>query len=229
MKRAFLIVIAVFLLPFSTGAIAQTTQPANSVDLASGFKLRPTGGIDIGDIYAEVVYFDADWQETEEHDVFQPQIQSPDAKSHVATGAFAVPKGSFTLTEHITAIDGGIRFTADVAADKEIQCNELSLALNLPVSLVGGKKITVDGEAVNMPMEPAKQGEAHIFDKEGAKQIDIPTATGTLTLSGNFSILIQDDREWGDARYGLRLQFSPGSGPIKASKIEVKMTSKTAG
>jgi hypothetical protein len=229
MKRAILTTGAMILLILGGICRGQTTQPGDSVDLGSGFKMRSSGGIDIGSIYAEVVQFGSDWKEIEEHDIFKPDISSPDAKTHVATGVFTLPSESFNLTEYISAIDGGIDFSANISSDKDIACNELSAAFVLPVSSVGGKKITVDGESVTLPMEPAKKGEAHLFDKDGAQKIEIPTPEGTLTITGNFTVLVQDDREWGDQRYALRLQFSPGQGNIKNSKIEMKMMWKSAG
>jgi hypothetical protein len=214
---------------FVGGAPGQQTQPSDEVDLAPGFKMRASGGIDIGSLYAEVVQFGTDWKETEEHDVFKPDISAPDANSHVATGDFATPGGSFNLTEHVATIDGGISFSAEMKSDKEIQTNELSFGFQLPVASVGGKQIVIDGQPLTMPMEAAKKGEAHLFDKEGVHEIDIPTVAGTLTLTGNFNVLVQDDREWGDARYALRLQFMPGSGAIKESKIDLQMKWAPAG
>ncbi len=52
---------------------------------------------------------------------------------------------------------------------------------------------------------------------------------GTLIVTGDFKVLLQDDREWGDSRYSLRLGFAPDSGQIKASKIELHMELRPAG
>lgn len=229
MKTRSIFTTAVLLvLCFVGSAGAQQTQPSDDIDLMPGFKMRTSGGIDISELYAEVVQFDSNWKETEEHDVFTPTVTTPDANTHVATGTFAVPDGTLNLTERVSTIDGGISFSADVSSDKEVQCNELSLGFRLPVAAVGGKEIVVDDEKVMMPMEPAKKGESHIFDKENVQKIEIPTPTGTLTVTGNMTILLQDDREWGDPRYGLRIQFSPGEGAIKSSKIEIQMKWKPA-
>jgi hypothetical protein len=223
MTRSMLTMAILILSVFAGLAPAQQTQPSDAVDLAPGFKMRASGGIDIGDIYAEVVQFGADWKETEEHDVFNPTISTPDANSHVVTGVFTCPAGPLNLTEHISTIDGGISFSADVSSATGLQCNELSVAFTLPVATVGGKQILIDDQPLTMPLEPAKKGEAHLFDKENVHQIAIPTPAGTLTLTGNFTVLVQDDREWGDKRYALRVQFSPGLGVIKESKIEMQM------
>jgi hypothetical protein len=191
--------------------------------------LRSGGGIDIGDIYAEVVQFGPDWKETEQHDVFNPTITTPDANSHLVSGTFTCPAGSFNLTEHVANIEGGISLSADVSSPSAVQCNELSIAFTLPVSSVGGKQLLIDGQPLMMPLEPAKKGEAHLLEKENAGEIDIPTPSGTLTIRGNFTILVQDDREWGDKRYALRVQFTPGTGAIRQSKIDMQLKWKPAG
>src|SRR5580704_7256109 len=104
MTRSTLIAAMLTLSIFAGGSPAQQTQSSDSIDLAPGFKMRASGGIDIGDIYAEVVQFGADWKETEEHDVFNPSVATPDANSHVVTGVFTCPAGPLNLTEHISTI-----------------------------------------------------------------------------------------------------------------------------
>ncbi|MGD0463515.1 MAG: hypothetical protein ABSB74_13605 [Tepidisphaeraceae bacterium] len=229
MKYGYKIACGIILM-LGASALAQT-QPSDDTDLAPGFKLRTSGGIDIGDLYAEVVHFDDNWKEVEEHDVFQPTVQAPATQpsSKLLTGDFAVGAGTFKLTEQIDPTDAGIHFSATMSSDKALATNEMSVALNLPVATFGGKKIVVDQQAVAMPAEPAAKGEPHIFDKEDAKEIDLPTAAGTLIITGdNLNILVQDDREWGDPRYGLRIRFTPGDGQITSSKIDLQMKWKPA-
>src|ERR1700728_1909821 len=146
MTRSLLTMAILILSVFAGLAPARQTQPSDAVDLAPGFKMRASGGIDIGDIYAEVVQFGADWKETEEHDVFNPSVATPDANSHVVTGVFTCPAGPLNLTEHISTIDGGISFSADVSSATGLQCNELSVAFTLPVATVGGKQILIDDQ-----------------------------------------------------------------------------------
>jgi hypothetical protein len=230
MKRTLLFGIAIILMVFGGVGVAQTTRPDDSTYLAPGFSMRPSGGIDIGSIYAEVVQFGTDWKETEQHDVFKPDTGVGSGTITIA-GAFPAPSGAFRLTEVISRGDGslhGIKYEADMKSDTGVQCNELSVAFTLPVSAVGGKQIVIDGQPLLMPMEAAKKGESHLLTKKSVKEIEIPTPTGTLTITGNFNILVQDDREWGDQRYALRAFFSPGEGAIKQSKIEMKMAWKAA-
>jgi len=232
MKHGYGIACGIILLMFGAGAFGQT-QPSDDTDVAPGFKMRTTGGLDIGDdMYLEVVHFDDNWKEVEEHDVFQPTVTTPATQpsSKALTGDFVVGGGTFKLTEQIDPNDAGVHFSATMAADKAIATNEMSVAINLQVATFGGKQITVDKEAVPMPAAPAPKGDPHIYDKDGAKEIELPTPAGTLTITGdNLSVLVQDDREWGDQRYGLRIHFTPADGQITSSKIDLQMKGKAAG
>jgi hypothetical protein len=228
MKQGYKIACGIILLMLGATAPAQT-QPSDDTDLAPGFKLRASGGIDIGDMYAEVVHFDSNWKETEEHDVFTPTAKpTTQPSSRILSGAFKTPGGEFTLTEQIDVSDQGVHFSADMSSDQGIDSKEVAVAVNLPVAIFGGKEITVDGQAVKLPQDPAPQDQPQIFQNSGARQIDLPTPDGTLTLIGDFDVWLQDDRQWGDQRYGLRLRFSPDSGQIKDSKIDLQMKWKPA-
>jgi len=228
MKHGYVIACGIVLLMLGANAPAQT-QPSDDTDLAPGFKLRTSGGIDVGAIYLEVVQFGTDWTETEEHDVFTPTAKpTTQPSSKILSGAFKTPGGEFTLTEQVDAADQGVHFSADMSSDQGIDSKEVAVAVDLPVAIFGGKEITVDGQAVKMPQYPAPKDQPQIFQNSGARQIDLPTPDGTLTLTGNFDIWLQDDRQWGDQRYGLRLRFSPDSGQIKDSKIDLQMKWKPA-
>jgi len=206
-------------------------QPSDAVEVAPGFKLGANGAIEIGDISAEVGHFDGDWTVSEQHDVFKASAPNPPAtqpSSHVVTGVFVSASGPFNLTDRMEAAGDGVHFSADMASDKPVETNELHMSFSLPVKSVGGKKAMIDGEPTLLPSEPAKQGEAQLISKDNVHKIEIPTATGTLIITGNLNMLLQDDREWNDDRFSLRLNFSPASGQIKESKIEFQMEWKPA-
>jgi hypothetical protein len=230
MKRGFGLTCGTVLLFVCATAWPQT-QPSDDTDLASGFKIRTTGGLDISNMYMEVVQFDANWKETEEHDIFKPAAQTtadqPNAK--VLTGDFPTPGGTFQLTERLEPNDSGVHFSAVMSSDKEIQTNEMSVAFNLPSAIFADKPIVIDGMELNMPAAPATKGHPQIVVKQDAREVDLPTPSGILIITGHLNVQVQDDREWGDPRYALRLHFSPSDGHIKQSKIDLQFQWKPAG
>jgi len=206
-------------------------QPSDAVEVAPGFKLGANGVIEIGDISAEVGHFDGNWTVSEQHDVFKASEPNPPAtqpSSGVVTGVFVSESGPFNLTERMDAAGGGVHFSAAMASDKPVETNELYVSFSIPVASVSGKHAMIDDQPTLLPSEPAKEGEAQLINKDNVHKIEIPMPTGTLIITGNLNMLLQDDREWNDNRFSLRLNFSPASGQLKESKIEFQMKWKPA-
>jgi hypothetical protein len=232
MKQGFKIIgFGIILLALTCGAWAQEQQ-GDAVDVAPGFKLGAKGEIVIGEVSGEVGHFDGSWTISEEHDAFEPAAKSgatTQPSSHVVSGVFTSAAGAFNLTEQMDANEDGVHFSAHMTSDKEVDTNELYLSFSLPVKSFGGKQVMVDDQPTLLPSDPSKQGAAQLIAKDDVKKIEIPMPTGTLTIAGNLSLLLQDDREWDNDRYSLRLNFSPASGQLKESKIEFQMTWKPTG
>jgi hypothetical protein len=230
MKLECKIVSALILTILGASACAQDEQEA-PIDVAPGIKLGPNGVIHIGEFSAEIGHFDGSWKISEQHDAFQAAEKNPPAtqpSSHIISGVYASAAGPFNLTEQMDATDEGVQFSASMSSDKEVETNELYLSFSLPVKSFGGKTVMVDDQPILLPADPAKQGQALLAAKNGVQKIEIPFPTGTLTITGNLGLLLQDDREWDNARYSLRLNFSPASGQLKESKLEFRMAWKPA-
>ena len=231
MKHGCGIACGIVLLIVSASAWAQD-QPSDAIDIAPGFKLSPNGVIQIGDASAEIGHFDGSWTISEQHDAFKPADKNPPAtqpSSHILTGVYTSAAGPFKLTEQMDAAADGVHFSASMASDKEVETNELYLSFSLPVKSFGGKQVMVDDQPTLLPKDPAKQGEAQLIAKDGVQKLEIPMSTGTLTITGNLSLLLQDDREWSNDQFSLHLNFSPASGQLKDSKIEFRMTWELTG
>ena len=143
----------------------------------------------------------------------------------MVSGTLTTAGGPANLREEVEPTEGGLKYAATFTSEKELTTNELSVAFLLPTASFGGKQIMIDDQPLTLPNEPAKKGEPRIVEKD-AKQISLPMPAGTLVISGNFKFMIQDDREWGDPRYSMRVYFTPAAGPIKESKIELEMKLK---
>lgn len=219
---------AALLLILTALAPAQTQPAADSIDLIPGITLRPDGVIDIGDAFAEVNYYDIKWTIAQQHDRFEPaapQTNAPttDPGVHLITGVLTTAQGPANLTERVSVNDGAVNYSATLNSDKELATNELSVAFILPTKSFAGKQVLIDQQPLTLPEAPAAKGQAEFTNKDAAKEIELPTPNGTLLITGNFKVLVQDDREWGDPRYSMRLYFTPGSGQIKQSQIDLQL------
>jgi hypothetical protein len=232
MRRAIVFGLGL-LLSFAASA-ARAQDAGDAVDIAPGFKLSPTGQLVIGPITAEIAHFDTSWSVTEQHDAFEPSpavgvAPTTQPTTHIINGTFTTAAGPFHLTEHVDVIKDGLAFSAEVKSDKEVPTNALYVGLTLPTDSFSGKQLNVDGEAVALPAAPAKPGNSGLFDRDDIQKIELSLPGGTLTITGDLNIHVQDDREWDNQQYSLRLQFSPASGQLKQSKIEFQMHWKPAG
>jgi hypothetical protein len=228
MKYGCKIAYGIIILVLSATVFAQDQQ-TDAVDVAPGFKLGSNGAILIGEFSAEIGHFDGSWTISEQHDAFKPADKNPPAtqpSSHIISGVYTSAAGPFNLTEQMDATSDGVQFLAHMTSDKEVDTNELYLSLSLPVKSFGGKRVMVDDQPTLLPSDPSKPGSAMLIAKDDVQKIEIPMPTGTLTITGNLSLLLQDDREWDNDRYSLRLNFSPASGQLKDSKIEFQMNWK---
>jgi hypothetical protein len=206
-------------------------QPSDMTDVAPGFKFGSNGAIQIGDISGEIGHFDGSWTISEQHDAFKAADKAPPAtqpSSHILTGVYTSAAGPFNLTEQMDANSDGVHFSAHMTSDKEVDTNELYLSFSLPVKSFGGKQVMVDDQPTLLPADPAKPGSAQLIAKDNVQKIEIPMPTGTLTIAGHLALYLQDDREWDNDRYSLRLNFSPAAGQLKDSKIDLQMTWKPA-
>ena len=167
-----------------------------------------------------------------QHDAYTPKA-SPTTQpgAFVLDGPFAMDSDTFNLSERITPGDGGIHYVASVTSDKGVETKELSLQLQLSTDDFGGKKVTIDGDEVKLPSDPQPKGQAQLAAKGGVHEIDIPTSDGTLVISstGGMEIYLQDNREWDDDHFGLRIHFSPAAGQIKSSTLDLQIKVKAAG
>jgi hypothetical protein len=226
MKRG-INVAAVVLLIVGAGGCAQT-RPSDAFEIAPGFSMRQNGVIDIGDVYLEVNYYDSKWTIAQQHDRFALAENADKAAdgAHVISGVLTTAAGPANFTEHVKASTNGVNYAATFASEKALETNELSMAFILPLASFGGKEILFDQTAVGLSKTAPAKGAAKFFEKDGIHRIELPTESGKLIITGNFYVLLQDDREWGDPRYSLRLYFTPGSGEVTQSKIELQMEMK---
>jgi hypothetical protein len=221
------------LLAFCGVVFSQNDAPENT-DVAKGIQLQTTGQLMIGPISAEIAHYDNDWNETMQHDVFQAKSGGPTSQpdgTYTLTGDFPLSSDTFTLTEKISPSSGGINYSATMNSDKPIESKELSLQMAIPVDGFSGKKVTIDQDSVTLPSDPQPKGQASLNAKDGVHEVDIPTPDGTLVISSTagMNIYLQDNREWDDDHYGLRIHFNPGDGQIKQSTLDVQIKVKPSG
>ncbi|WPJ97111.1 hypothetical protein SH580_05245 [Coraliomargarita algicola] len=118
--------------------------------------------------------------------------------------------GAVKLEQSLRPISGHSFILNYRLTGESVPVNESALRLLLPLQTLAGNSLQVDGERVDLPKTFSQ---ARLFEVDAAKhRLCIPAAAGELVISGHFSLLVQDLREWGnDAYFQVRLKMSPNA------------------
>lgn len=205
-------------------ASAASAQSTESTTMANGIQARPNGVVDVGVVTVEVTHFNTEWAINEQHD---PKQFVPAGDPQVSEGLFVLEGDLQTAPAPLhfvqrveTLDDGGVSYHATIHGDQPVETNVLAIAVTLLIPPYQGQTITIDGEPFQLPNEPAE--EAMLTTGQQVERIEVPVEGGTLVITGDLTLVIQDNRQW-DPEYVLRLYFDPAEGPITDSAIDFQM------
>lgn len=109
------------------------------------------------------------------------------------------------------------RYTLHFSEEHELA--RLALTLKLPEEDFKGETLLLDGKPLALP---DKYEKVHLFTGK-ARELQLPLAGGTLRLSGNLAVIIQDQRIWNLKSYSVILLFSPADGTFPDSTLELDL------
>ncbi len=207
------------------GCLAFTAQAAPPPDWA---KLASDGALFLpGVSSARIVHFSADWapvgQDVNSVTVQEGYPATVDGQTRFL-GRMAVANGGLDLKVSLGGTaSGGAAYQAWVRNATPVPTGDLSLTVELPADLYGGKALVLgDGDHVL----PAQYAEAtwqkHVDGGGGAV---IPLADGRkLTIRGGSSLLVQDNRKFGSSTFSLRFRFTPAGGDLTEANVSLQIT-----
>ena len=82
---------------------------------------------------------------------------------------------------------------------------ELSVQITLPLDLAGKRPLTLDGTVFSLPEKHTKL--VLLARPVAPHTLIIPSVSGSVSITGTFGVLVQDQREWNDEACTIRLQF----------------------
>lgn len=182
-----------------------------ALQLAAFPVIRPDGAFQYGSIRFQLAWFDGDWRMTGQdresivpargYPVTQPELFDFEGEMRLNHNA-----GVLKLLENIRLLPGELRYQASLTGTPETGCRGAFFIIELPVAEFGGRDIVADGQKITLSADnPA----ASYPELKGVRTLQIPTADGPVTLSGNFDGFIQDERNYGGNFFGLRLRGTP--------------------
>lgn len=116
--------------------------------------------------------------------------------------------------------DGRLQLHYTVENPAALAIRGYFLEISLPLSVALNKSYRVD--STTQPF-PAEYKEAGLYERAHVTDLSFPTETGTVTLRGNFSVRIQDNRLWKSDRYLLRIGFTNISEAPYRSELTIQL------
>jgi hypothetical protein len=182
--------------------------------------LDAVGGMKIGAIKATLTHFDDAWSGATQARI-KPRPGFPKSSAGRWEMQADFPSRSdnvpFALTQTLEQSSGDVRVKYRLTHPTGVGTRAMVLGLVLPSAEYRGKAIRFDDKAVTLPAETQKQ---EVFSGRDIKRIVLPIDTGTLELTGNFGVYVQDERAMSGNDVTLRLYFSPGSGNLKDASLD---------
>lgn len=222
MNRLRIVTVIALVLLSSTAARAQEGE---NTAIAPGIAFTPKGVIVIDDVLmGEVGHFNPVWGLTLQHQSFRPSADPQVSDTSFAVdGKMKTTEGPMQISQQAVASDDGVHYAVKVHNETwtktgPYQTNLLVVRFLLPVEFYQGRQLLVDGEPVTLPQE---QIDEMLKEATPAQQIEMPTPNGTLTITGDFEVSMQDNRQWNENVYAMRVTFTPASGDITDSRIDL--------
>ncbi len=192
-------------------------------------ELSGDGVIDAGEVRFTAAIFDAKWRfHGLESSAFQRRElrRGPEVAEFTAAVELpGVPAGQFRQRTRVSA-PGVLEYRAEFRFPSPAQLNGIVLAAaSLPAERFGGREIVVDGRRIGFPRLRQPKEKAAFFSGE-VRELEIPLEQGVLAIRGGFRLLLQDDRPFGRESYSMRISFTPASGKISASELQLSIAAR---
>lgn len=205
--------------------LAFVTGPLNAATEVALLDVRPDGRFEFDRIEGFVGHFDPQWKR-----VVQTRPTGPAAAeaSDRAGRDFRVqlrPAGADTpiaLHQRVERLaPDSFRLAYEAKHPTGVPTRELYLQLTIPLEVGAGRTLLVDDRPHVLPMEFAA---ARVLSLgEASRRLVLPAATGTVTVEGVFSLLVQDQREWRSDSYSVRLRFAPSGDILHSAGLEATL------
>ncbi|MGE4563438.1 MAG: hypothetical protein AB7F32_01085 [Victivallaceae bacterium] len=196
-----------------------------ATELIPGVKVGDRGVLEVEAVKIAVMHFSADWRNADQRRQSRVEPDFPStAKGNYRTRLrlpLAGGSAEATLSETLTVtgpdtLEAEYRFNVPAP----VKTGRLGLNLTLPCDVFAGRTLTVDGEKIPL-------GKSYVPNRNrfwrSAKTLSIPRPGGALTLSGEFALLIQDDRQFGGNDFSISLYFAPGTGEISDAALNFQL------
>ena len=184
--------------------------------LPAGPAVDSLGNLAIGDLALRWTWYAPDWSGSTlrerdfKADAGFPRI-TPDRFE--TSGNW---KGFHATISAAAAGNGGIAYSARFKAAPPVETATLALVMTIPI---GEPYVLIDGKKIVLPK---KFQDVRVFSGK-VHSLQFGNNGRTITVEGNFTLLIQDDRKWDNQYYLFRLGTIPASGKISDAAVDLRI------
>lgn len=183
------------------------------------------GNLQIGKLELNWTTYASDWSATTlKSSTFQGETNYP----RFSAGQFetAGKWNGFNLHVASSATADTLQYSARFKADPPVESRTLALVMNLPAD-TPSPGVLVDGKAVHLPKVFER---IQLFGSRKIRTLQLDLDGKTITVSGNYTLLIQDDRKWRNNYFVFRFSAHPGSGKLKEASLDltIRLSSPSA-
>lgn len=196
--------------------------------LPAWLKIGPHGQIEIDNAKFAVTHYGKDWKRKSQSDrAVVPDAGFPKKDGNLwnLKGKFLTASGgNFLFDEKLDKISAdSVNYLASVTNQEGIYTESLSLQIELQIAGMAGRKVQIDGKDVVFPLDFNTE-KWMITTKGGVKDFNLPLMSGRLSVKGDFSLIIQDNRKFNSNTYSVRISFNPAKGEIKDSTLKLAIS-----
>ena len=198
--------------------------PSRGEGFPEGIEVDDAGNLTLGKQAFRWICYDPRWHGNmlgNESFKLAPGFPQRTAASVKSSGDW----NGFRLNTAIEVLrDGTVSYFSVFKAVPAVDTATLALVANFPIDLP--RKIQVNGKPVALPAE--FDGKIHVFNGT-AQSLQLESDGKLVTLKGNFHLLIQDNRKWGNECV-IRIGTTPYAGMISDAslRLNIQVTSPRA-
>ena len=116
-------------------------------------------------------------------------------------------------TNVVAAKGGGVSYSSRFTANPAVASETLALVMKVPTG--DSRSVTVDGSKIELPL---KFKDIWVFEDKIVHTLQFEVNGKTVTLSGRFNLMIQDDRKWTE-NFLFRISPEPWKGKISDTTL----------
>jgi len=190
-------------------------------------KISKNGSMQVDNAKISIVHYGKDWRgNSQSTSSIKPDKNYPelDENSWILKGLFLTADNeAFSINQNIKKLsDSSISYEASLFNQEGIFSEALAIQLEIPVNGMAGREVNINENKIKLPVD-YDENKWLLFSSGNIKKVSIPLNSGRLSIEGDYSLLIQDNRKFDNTSYSIRLAMSPSKGVIKESFINLKI------